>query len=87
MNDRKPEQEDRELMSRIASRYYVAKNKNPSTNFEALVSEVGELGIEINKLRTNLAKEVPDKFYENRIVDEAIDVIVIAVRIAKGEIF
>ena len=78
---------NKDLITLLTKRYTHAIKKHPYTSFEALVSEVGELGIEVDKLRGNLSQTVPNKYYQNRIVDEAIDVAVVAIRIAKGELF
>lgn len=68
----------KDLLPKVRSKY-------PKTSFEALCSELGELAEAIIDLENR--KHTPEEYHRNRIKAEAIDVAIIAIRIANGEMY
>jgi len=74
---------DTALLEKLTLGLADAKDKHPKPSFEALLSEVGELADEIIRVKED---SIPFDQQE-RIEEEALDVAVIAIRLATEEVF
>lgn len=74
------------ILDNIKAILPAVRQKHPKTSFEALTKEVGELAKEIQELEVAESND-EKKYRRNRIKAEAIDVAIVAIRIANGECF